>query len=290
MKILKKEPLKNYTYTKIGGLADNLIFVRTIEDIKEIIKSAKINNLPLTILGNGSNVLIDDQGLKGYVINTTLFNKISINKNLITVQAGCNMKHLAQVLLEKNYTGFEFASGIPGTIGGGTYMNAGAYGNELKNIIVAVKTIDLNNKIHIYKDIANLFNYRSSIFQINKQIILEVTFKLNKGNYNDIKAEMNRLKDLREAKQPLEYPSCGSVFKRPNGHYVGKLISEANLQGFTINDAQISLKHAGFIINLNQATCNDYLQVIKHIQTTIKEKYQVDLECEVKYLSNRKDK
>ncbi|MBF0715147.1 UDP-N-acetylmuramate dehydrogenase [Gemelliphila palaticanis] len=279
------EPLKKYSYTKTGGNSDILILVKSTEDLVNIVNFANINNIPLTILGNGSNILISDKGIRGITVITSELNKIEIlENNIVTCEAGATLKELTDILIEEELTGLEFACGIPGSIGGAIFMNAGAYGGEMKDVVLKVETIDKYGNIKIYNNEQMEFSYRHSIIQDNKEIVTKIYFKLQKGIKENIIAEVNDLNKKRSDKQPLEYPSCGSVFKRPEGHFAGKLIQDAGCQGLTVGGAQVSTKHAGFMVNIDNASCEDYKNLIKLVQEKVFENSGVKLEREVKII------
>ncbi len=282
--VMVDEPLKNHTFTKLGGKAD---FYVTPSNYIEIIKVVKLCNkyqIPLTLIGNGSNLIIKDGGIRGIVMSLMKLNTIKIRRNYIIAQSGAMLSMCSVEALNSNLTGFEFACGIPGTVGGALYMNAGAYEGEIKDIIDYCYVITSEGNLkRIDKDDLNL-SYRSSILQKSKDIVIEATFKLNEGNYDAIKTKMDELRIKRVTKQPLEYPSCGSVFKRPQGHYTGKLITDCDLKGYNIGQAEVSTKHAGFIINKGGATAKEYISLINHIQETVYKKFQVHLEPEVKII------
>lgn len=279
-----REELKELTYSKLGGIADYIAIPKNIEQLKSIILLSKVNKLPLTVIGNGSNLIIRDGGLRGIVVSLINFNEISQNSDMLTIQSGVKIVDASNFALDKSLTGLEFSCGIPGTIGGGIYMNAGAYGGEFKDIIISCKVIDLDGNIKIkLKDDLN-FDYRYSSLQDSNEIILEGVFKLNFGDYDNIKIKMDHLDELRKSKQPLEYPSCGSIFKRPEGNYAGKLISDCELQGKRIGGAEISKKHAGFIVNVDNAKADDYIKLINTIQNKVKQQFNINLEREVKII------
>lgn len=279
------EPLKKYSYTKTGGNSDILILVKSTEDLVNIVNFVNKNNIPLTILGNGSNILISDSGIRGITVITSELNKIEIlENNIVTCEAGATLKELTNILIEEELTGLEFACGIPGSIGGAIFMNAGAYGGEMKDVVLRVETIDEHGNIKVYNNEQMKFSYRHSIIQDNKEIVTKIYFKLQKGIKENIIAEVNDLNKKRSDKQPLEYPSCGSVFKRPEGHFAGKLIQEAGCQGLTVGGAQVSTKHAGFMVNINDASCEDYKNLIKLVQEKVFKNSGVKLEREVKII------
>ncbi len=279
------EPLKNYSYTKTGGKATVLVKIKNIEDFKKLLSFTSKNKINTTILGKGSNVLISDNGLDGVTIITENLNKIEILDNgIVSCEAGNTLKELTNVLIENSLSGLEFACGIPGSIGGAVFMNAGAYGGEIKDVVYKVETLTKNGITKTYSNLDMKFNYRYSVIQDNNEIITKVYFKLKKGNREKIKNDVEEYNKRREEKQPLEYPSCGSVFKRPEGHFAGKLIQEAGCQGLSIGGAEVSKKHAGFMINKNNATCEDYKNLIKLVQEKVYKNSGVKLEREVKIL------
>lgn len=279
------EPLKNYSYTKTGGNSDVLVMLKNKEDLLKTIKYSADKNIPLTILGNGSNVLISDNGIRGITVITSNMNNIELlDNNIVKCEAGATLEELTKFLIDNELTNLEFACGIPGSIGGAIFMNAGAYGGEMKDVVTKVETIDKDGNIKQYTNEEMSFSYRHSIIQENKEIIIAAYFQLEKGNRDAIVNKVTELNRLRQEKQPLEYPSCGSVFKRPEGYFAGKLIQDAGLQGLTVGGAQVSTKHAGFMVNIDNATCNDYKQLIKVVQKRVFEESNVKLEREVKIL------
>ncbi len=278
------EPLKKHTYTKIGGNADFLVFPSTYEDVGKIVHSAIYGDIPITILGNGSNVIIKDGGIRGIVLNLTKLTNISCFEHKIVAQSGAAIIDVSKFALDQHLTGLEFACGIPGTVGGAVYMNAGAYGGEMADVLESVLLLDnKGNRMTLTKNELQL-EYRNSIVAKYGYVVLEATFHLNAGIYEEIKSKMDELTFLRESKQPLEYPSCGSVFKRPPGYFAGKLIQDSDLQGTQIGGAQVSTKHAGFIVNINNSSATDYIKLIRHVQKTVSTKFKVNLETEVKII------
>lgn len=282
--ILKNEPLNKYTFTKTGGPADFLAFPKSVTEVKALLEECRKNNLPWMVLGNASNLIVRDGGIRGLVIMLEKLNHIEVKDNQITSQAGAKLIDTTYVALEHHLTGFEFACGIPGSIGGAVFMNAGAYGGEIKDVFVSCEVLYPDGQIKTLSAKEMAFSYRHSAIQKQHCIVLSATFALQAGNYAEIKAKMDELTHLRASKQPLEYPSCGSVFKRPVGHYTGPLIEQAGLKGMTIGGAQVSEKHAGFIVNINHATATDYVNLIQYIQKVIKEKFDVTLETEVRII------
>lgn len=282
------EPLKHYTFTETGGPADILAFPTSNEQVAELLDYCKKENLPWIVLGNASNLIVRDGGIRGLVIMLRDMNKIEVAGTQVTAQGGAKLVDTTYVALEHSLTGMEFACGIPGSIGGAVFMNAGAYEGEIKDCFASVDILLEDGTFKTLTRDAMNFDYRHSVLQELKGIILSARFDLQEGDYSAIKARMDELTALRELKQPLEYPSCGSVFQRPKGHYTGKLIQDAGLQGLKWGGAQISEKHAGFIVNIDHATATDYVELIAHIQKVIKEKFDVTLETEVRIIGEEK--
>lgn len=283
--VLYFEPMKNHTTFKIGGPCDVLIMPSTTGQIIDALKVIKENGLAYMIIGNGSNLLVSDKGIKKVIIKLHKnFSKITLEGNKIISQAGATLKEIADFALEQSLTGFEFASGIPGDLGGAVTMNAGAYGGEMKDVLQSVKVIDKDlNVVDIDSSEMNL-QYRNSRVQDENLIVLEATIALKEGDYNEIKAYQNELTFKRESKQPLEYPSAGSTFKRPEGYYAGKLIDDSGLRGYRYKDAMVSQKHCGFVINAGDANCEQVLYVINHVKDVVFEKFGVNLEPEVRII------
>ena len=282
--IKMNEPLKAYTYTKTGGNADVLVSPTSYLEAHQIIGYGKENNVPITFLGNGSNIIIKDGGIRGIVMHFGNMTNISVVDNKVVAQSGAKIIDTSQFALEKELSGLEFACGIPGTVGGAVYMNAGAYGGEISDVLESAVVIDENGEIHLLTKEDLELSYRSSNVAKNNYLVLEVAFSLKKEDDCIIREKMDELTFLRESKQPLEFPSCGSVFKRPSGFYAGKLIQDSGLQGTQIGGVQISLKHAGFMVNVNNGSATDYENLIQHAQATVKGKFGVDLETEVKII------
>lgn len=284
IKIKTNEPLSRYTYTKTGGPADYLAFPTTRQELKDLLVRARKQKMPVTTLGNSSNLIIKDGGIRGLVIMLPQFNKIEVKQQQITAEAGAAIIAVTKAASQASLTGLEFAAGIPGSVGGAIFMNAGAYGGEIANVVNSIDEI-LPDGREVQISGSDLhFGYRHSVVQENHGIVVAATFNLEVGQQPQIQNKMDELNALRRSKQPLEYPSCGSVFKRPQGHFTGPLIIKAGLQGKSIGGAQVSNKHAGFIINTGNATATDYLQLIQLIQKTVKEKFAVQLETEVRII------
>lgn len=290
-RIKQNEPMKKHTTFKIGGPADFFIKINTIEELKKIVKFAKEQNISITVVGNGSNLLVTDKGIRGIVIKLDL-KEIEIQQkdeqNLeIIVDSGVAIGTLAQRLLKEEITGFEELASIPGTIGGAILMDAGAYGKEIKDIIDEVTTIDYNGNIKSFSNEESKFTYRNSKFSNGEYIILQTKLLLKKGNKDKIKQRMDEYSKSRKEKQPIEYPNAGSTFKRGDDFITAKLIDEAGLKGYSIGGAKISEKHAGFIINEENATAKDVLELVEYIQSKIYEKFEKKIELEVKILGEK---
>lgn len=279
----KNEPLSKHTTFKIGGAADTYIKVGTLSKLSAILKECRESDVDYMILGNGSNVLAGDEGFRGVVIRLDGdFRRISlVDDNTIYCGAGVSLASLCKFALNCGLTGLEFGWGIPGTVGGAVFMNAGAYGGEMKDVVHSVSHIDGNGVIgRIERDALEL-GYRTSVYRQNRYIITGVTLKMQKGDPAEIRAKMDDYLNRRSNKQPLEYPSAGSVFKRPEGAYAGALIEQCGLKGKRHGDAQISEKHAGFIINTGKATAHDVKSLIREVQNEVAEKTGYILECEL---------
>ena len=285
--VLLEEPMSKHTTFKVGGPAEAFVKCNTVEQIQNVIAYCNEEEINLTIIGNGSNVLVKDEGIRGIVLKICLDNyKIEEEKNcaVVTVGAGMQNAKFAYMLLDKEYSGYEFAVGIPGTIGGAIKMNAGAYGFEIKDIVQEVKYIDIkDNKIKVIKNNDMEFGYRHSIFKNKKVIILEATFKFKKDKKEQIKKIMEENMQSRIEKQPLE-PSAGSTFKRGENFITSKLIDECGLKGTSVGDAEVSTKHAGFIVNKGNASANDILELIKLVKETVLEKTGKEIELEIEIL------
>lgn len=280
------EPMSKHTSFKVGGNADYFVKAQTVEQVINVKKYAEENNIPLYVIGNGSNILVTDRGIRGIVLKIDL-QKIEINEEEVTVGAGVKVMALAQKLLSEELTGFEELSGIPGTIGGAIRMNAGAYGKEIKDICIQTTCLDENNNIKILKNNEQDFSYRHSIFEDKKYIILETKLKLEKGKKEEIKGKMEELSAERKEKQPWEYPSAGSTFKRKEGVITAKLIDECGLKGYSIGGAEVSKKHAGFVINKGNATAKDILDLIEYIKKNVYEKFNIEIEEEIEIIGER---
>ena len=295
-KILYNEPMKKYTTFKVGGPAECLIKIENINELKEILKFTNENNIKLTVLGNGSNVLILDKGISGITLiikienrefeetEENLNSKLIGQKTKIKLGAGEKIAKVGMVFFKESLTGFEEIAGIPGTIGGAVRMNAGAHGREMKDVIKTVKCLDYYGNEKTFTNEEMNFGYRTSILKTEKYIATEVEIELDKGNTEEIKEKMDMYKEKRKNSQPLEYPSAGSTFKRGEDFITAKLIDEAGLKGTKVGDAEVSRKHGGFIINKGNATASDILELVQIIKNKIYEKYQKKIELEVEVL------
>lgn len=279
----KYEPMSKHTSFKIGGNADVYIKVNNLSKLSTILKECQASDVDCMILGNGSNLLVSDDGIRGVVIRLDGdFRKITLlDDTTIFCGAGATLAYLCKFALNCGLSGLEFAWGIPGTVGGAVFMNAGAYDGEMKDVVHSVSHISPSGEIgRTEKENLN-FGYRTSVYRSNNMIITGVTLKLKKGNPDEIRAKMDDYMSRRSIKQPLEYPSAGSVFKRPEGNFAGALIEQCGLKGKTCGGAQVSEKHAGFIINKSNATSKDVRDLIGEIQKTVSEKTGYSLECEL---------
>ena len=279
------EPMKKHISFRVGGPADILVKPRTEEQIKNIIDFAKKENIPYIVKGNGSNLLVRDGGIRGIVIEITdNFNSYEIEDKIIKVQSGALLSIIGRAALKQNLKGFEFAAGIPGTIGGALAMNAGAYGGEMKDIVKSVRLMDTDGNIFNFSNEDMQFGYRKSILSKSDYIVLGAEIELEKGDYEEIKEIMKDFSNRRTTKQPLNLPSAGSTFKRPEGYFAAKLIDDSGLRGLTLRNAQVSDKHCGFVVNLGDAKASDILDLMYVVKSTVKNKFGVTLEEEVKIL------
>ena len=277
------EPMKNHTTFKIGGPAQYYVTPESVTQIQEVVSLCRDMNIPLHVIGNGSNILVGDDGVDGVVL--ALFNTFSdyeIKDNVITAQAGMSLIKLAVIALREGLTGMEFASGIPGSVGGAVYMNAGAYDGQMKDVVTSVTVLDEAGDIRILGRDELDMGYRTSTVAKHNMIVLQVIIELKAGDKEQIKDRMNQLSELRKQKQPLEYPSAGSTFKRPEGCFAGKLIADAGLKGYSIGGAAVSEKHAGFVVNMGGATAKDVVELTDYIKKRIIEQFGVTLELEIK--------
>lgn len=287
MKIIDKnnifinEPMKNHTSFKVGGPVDILITPTNYDEVKETVKLCKDNNIEYYIIGNGSNLLVRDGGIRGIVIKLSKLNNIKLEDDFVVAESGVLLSQVSNFALENNLTGFEFACGIPGSVGGAVTMNAGAYNGEISNVVHSARVIANNGEIvELSKEELELGYRMSSILKYG-YTVLEVTFKFEKGEHEKIQKRIQDLSRRRQERQPLEYASAGSTFKRPDGYFAAKLIEDCNLKGKCIGGAEISIKHSGFIINKGNASAKDILDLIEFVQNTVQEKYKIELHTEV---------
>ncbi len=276
------EPMKAHTTFKIGGAADILITVNGVDELRTVLLACRGEGVPVMILGKGSNLLVSDDGIEGAVIALDgAFKEITVDGDIITCGAGVSLSKLCTVALEKGLSGLEFAYGIPGTVGGAVYMNAGAYNGETKDVCFEADYLTPDGEIGVCAGKDLDFSYRHSIFKTNDNIILFAKYKLTPDDPEAIRARMDDFMNRRRTKQPLEYPSAGSVFKRPKDAFAGTLIQQCGLKGTSVGGAQVSEKHAGFIINTGDATCEDVLGLVRLVQDTVREQTGYQLECEI---------
>ena len=283
--IVSDEPMRKHTTFRIGGNADIFVRPESKEQIAEILRLCRKQDVPYFILGNGSNLLVGDRGFRGVVINIMdNMNDIKVDGGIIKAQAGAMLIKVSRAARDNSLTGLEFASGIPGTIGGAIYMNAGAYGGEMKDVVTQVTAIDAEGEIYTFGTDELEFSYRHSVIQQRDLIVLDVTMKLAAGDQKIIDDRMSELAVARRTKQPLEYPSAGSTFKRPEGYFAGKLIMDAGLRGYQVGGAQVSEKHCGFVINKGDATAADICQLMRDVSDKVQAQFGVVLEPEVKMI------
>lgn len=280
--ILEQEPMAKHTTFRVGGAADCFITVQNEEQLAKLVSYITKVGLPYFILGNGSNLLVGDKGYQGIIIHLAEdFAKISVHGNCITAGAGALLSQTAKMAKDASLTGMEFASGIPGTIGGALVMNAGAYGGEMKQIVRSVRVMDQNGEILEFDNETMEFGYRTSVIKNRPYIVLETVLELAEGDKSTISAKMEELAAQRREKQPLEFPSAGSTFKRPEGYFAGKLIMDAGMRGYRIGGAQVAEKHCGFIVNRGNASAADIAELIDEVSERVKERFDVKLEPEV---------
>lgn len=286
--ILEDEWMNGHTTFKVGGPADLYVIPQTEEELVHAIRVCQSENIPYYVIGNGSNLLVTDKGYRGVIIEVyKALSQIEVKEDCITAYAGALLSRVANAACEEGLTGFEFAHGIPGTLGGAVTMNAGAYDGEMKDVLVKATIIDEQGELKELSLEEIELGYRTSIVSKKGYTVVKATIKLTKGNKDDIKAKMQDLMQRRRDKQPLEYPSAGSTFKRPVGHFAGKLIMDSNLRGYEVGGAKISDKHCGFVINTGKATFEDIITLIQDVQKCVKEKFDVALETEVKVIGER---
>ena len=284
-RVLIDEPMKKHTTFRVGGNADYFVMPRTTQEVQQVVALCKNENLPYYILGNGSNLLVGDKGYRGVIIQIYKeMNEITVEGECIRAQAGALLSKVGSVALEAELTGFEFAAGIPGAVGGAVVMNAGAYGGEMKDILASATVLTEDGSILTLKNEELELGYRTSIIAKKNYIVLEAEYQLQRGDKAEIRAKMDELKKQRVTKQPLEYASAGSTFKRPEGYFAGKLIQDAGLRGFQVGGAQVSEKHCGFVINKGDATAADIVELMNQVSEKVYQEFGVILEPEVKRL------
>lgn len=282
--VLKEEPMKNHTTFRVGGPADWLVTPTEEEQIQDVVNLLRAEKVPYYVMGNGSNLLVGDKGYRGVIIQLgkNLSQIRMTEEGVLYAQAGALLSKIAAEAFAQSLTGFEFASGIPGTLGGAVMMNAGAYGGEMKHVLKDALALTADGELRVLPVEQMALGYRTSIFAQNGDIVLSAQIRLQPGNPEEIRAYMDELKEKRITKQPLEYPSAGSTFKRPEGYFAGKLIEDTGLRGFQVGGAQVSEKHCGFVINKGQATAADILSLIEQVSDRVEAKFGVRLEPEVK--------
>lgn len=284
-RIRTEEPMSRHTTFKVGGPAEVLVMPKTFDEVKKTVNLCRTRNISYYIVGNGSNLLVSDQGYRGIVIQIGKeFGDIRVEGDVVTAQAGVLLSVAANKAMEEGLTGLEFASGIPGTLGGACVMNAGAYGGEMKDVLTEFTVLTQEGDIVRIPSQQMELGYRTSVAARKGYIVLEARMQLQKGDRQEIRAKMEELKEKRVSKQPLEYPSAGSAFKRPEGYFAGKLIQDAGLRGFTVGGAQVSEKHCGFVINRGDATARDVADLMSQVSEIVEEKFGVRLEPEVRRL------
>ncbi len=278
------EPLASHTTFRIGGPCDAMVFPQTPQALAEVVRVCRAQNLSVFVLGKGSNILVSDEGIEGVVVNTERLERLLVEGDMVTASAGLSLIDVSKAVAELGLTGLEFASGIPGSIGGACYMNAGAYDGEMKDVITSVTVLDEHGDVREIPAAEMRFSYRHSRLKEEPLICLSVTMQLVHGNKRDILATIADLSARRASKQPLEFASAGSTFKRPIGYYAGPLIIDAGMQGYSVGGAQVSTKHAGFLINTGGATADDVIRLIHDVQAAVLRKFGVRLETEVRFI------
>ncbi len=284
-RVLTNEPMNRHTTFRIGGPADYFVIPETEEQVGRTLEFCRTENIPQFILGNGSNLLVSDTGFRGVIVRLDKnFSAVEVQGNIIRAQAGALLSRIASEAKEASLAGMEFASGIPGTLGGAVTMNAGAYGGELKQVLKSARVFDEDLALRTVTVGELEMGYRTSRVKTDGWVVLEAVLELPSGNREEIASKMEVLKEKRVSKQPLEFPSAGSTFKRPEGYFAGKLIMDAQLAGFSVGDARVSEKHCGFVINTGEATAADVYTLIRRVQETVFERFGVELEPEVRFL------
>ena len=282
------ENMSNHIHFKVGGPVDILLIPSKVSQVVETLKICKNENIPYFIIGNGSNLLVKDGGIRGVVIKLSNLLSIEVNGNIIKASSGTLLEDVSKKAVENSLTGFEFACGIPGSVGGAVFMNAGAYDCEIKNVIKEAEVLDRDGNIKVLSKEELELGYRTSKVMKDNLVVISATFELTKGDKEKIRERVNELTEKRESKQPLEYPSAGSTFKRPEGYFAGKLIQDAGLKGASLGGAAVSEKHSGFVINKDGATAEDVLNLIAHVQNEVKKQFGVELHTEVRIIGEDK--
>ena len=282
------ENMSNHIHFKVGGPVDILLIPSKVSQVVETLKICKNENIPYFIIGNGSNLLVKDGGIRGVVIKLSNLLSIEVNGNIIKASSGTLLEDVSKKAVENSLTGFEFACGIPGSVGGAVFMNAGAYDGEIKNVIKEAEVLDRDGNIKVLSKEELELGYRTSKVMKDNLVVISATFELTKGDKEKIRERVNELTEKRESKQPLEYPSAGSTFKRPEGYFAGKLIQDAGLKGASLGGAAVSEKHSGFVINKDGATAEDVLNLIAHVQNEVKKQFGVELHTEVRIIGEDK--
>ena len=285
--VYTNESMKKHTTFRIGGNADYFLIPENTSELQSAIKICRANNIPYFILGNGSNILVSDKGIEGAVISTEKLNTIEVYEDTIYAQAGAKLSKTASIAAENSLSGFETLSGIPGTVGGAVFMNAGAYGGEIKDVALEVYAIDENGNEKTFSNSECNFGYRSSVFSSGEYIITGAKFRLRTKDKDEITAQMRDYAERRRDRQPLSFPSAGSTFKRPEGYFAGKLIQDSGLRGFAIGGAAVSEKHCGFVVNTGNATCSDVVNLIDYIKKCVYERFGVMLHEEVRIIGRK---
>lgn len=285
IRVFRDEPMSHHTTFRIGGPADVFLSCTSGAPLDEIIPRVRASGLPVYVIGRGSNLLVPDQGVRGVVLCTTGMHDVTVNGETIVAEAGASLAAIASTALRAGLTGIEFAAGIPGTLGGAVFMNAGAYGGQMADRILRTRYLDADGMLGVIEGAAHEFGYRESVFKRHPDwMILSSELQLHRGRADEIREKMEDFAERRRQKQPLEYPSAGSTFKRPEGYFAGKLIQDCGLMGTAVGGAQVSEKHAGFLINRGEATCADMRALIALVQDTVRRETGVSLECEVRLL------
>ena len=282
--VLEQEPMSRHTSFKIGGPADIFVQPASAEEMAQALRLAREEQVPFFVMGNGSNLLVSDEGFRGMILHTGGLKEISVERDVIYAEAGATLRRVAKEAWEHGLTGLEFAAGIPGSLGGAVCMNAGAYGGEMKDVLLDVRVMTREGEIVLLSAKDLDLSYRHSVLQEKEYIVLSARLHLTRGDKEQIKDRMDELAQARKEKQPLEYPSSGSTFKRPEGYFAGKLIQDAGLKGYTVGGAQVSEKHSGFVINRGNATAEEVLFLIRQVQKRIKQQFGVAMDTEVRML------